>query len=339
MPKGIIINKNYGMKLIANVMLVAAMLAAVSCGSGAASASSADTVEQEVNVPAFDADAAFADVRTQVEFGPRVPGTVAHGRCAEWLDSTLRAAGADTVIVQTATVSDRRGGSMPVRNIIGRFNVDAAKRILLLAHYDTRPWADEDPDAANHNKPIDGANDGASGVAVLTQMARCFAKNPLPSHLGVDLLFADSEDSGSEGVDESWCIGTQYFVQHLPYRPGKMPKAAVLLDMVGGKDAVFPREYFSSTRASALTERLWKTAAEAGYGSRFANNVGGAVNDDHIPLLDAGIPAVDIIEIGHPATNSFNPTWHTMADNIDNIDPATLAVVGNVVVRFVYTYK
>lgn len=327
------------MKLLTNAILVAAMFAAVSCGSGAASAAGADTTAQDEALPAFDGNAAFADVRTQVEFGPRVPGSAAHSNCAAWIDSTLRAAGADTVIVQTATVDDHRGGTMPVRNILGRFNAGAAKRILLLAHYDTRPWADEDPDPANHKKPIDGANDGGSGVAVLTQLARHFAKNPLPEGLGVDLLFADSEDSGTENLDESWCLGTQYFAQHLPYQPGKLPKAAILLDMVGGKGAVFPREYFSQARARALTESVWKVAADAGQSTRFPSRVGGAVNDDHVPLLDAGIPAVDIIEIGHPATNSFNPTWHTMADNIDNIDPATLAAVGNVVVRFVYKFQ
>ena len=324
--------------MLNNAIIAAAMLTLASCGSGKATEGGADSV-QEVGLAAFDGQAALADVRRQVEFGPRVPGTAAHARCADWIDSTLHAAGADTVIVQTATVDDHRGGTMPVRNILGRFNAGAAKRILLLAHYDTRPWADEDPDEANHGKSIDGANDGGSGVAVLTQLAQYFAKNPLPENVGVDMLFADSEDSGKESVDESWCLGTQYFAKHLPYQPGKRPKAAILLDMVGGKNAVFPREYFSTNRAGALTERVWKTAAAAGQSTRFPDRVGGAVNDDHIPLLDAGIPTVDIIEIGHPATGSFNPTWHTMADNIDNIDPATLAAVGNVVVRFIYTYK
>lgn len=326
--------------------LIASGLAVLTaCSSGAKTASAADADETdsaEVTVPAFSADSAYGYVARQVAFGPRVPGSSTHAACAAWLTSRLRDAGADTVLVQSASMTGAEGRSIPVRNIFARFNGNASPRILLIAHYDTRPWADEDPDAANHNRPIDGANDGASGVGVLLAVADALAAQS-PA-VGVDILLTDSEDSGVSGDDGdpaddlTWCLGTQHFVQNLPY-PGRKPVAAILLDMVGGKDAVFRKEYFSATQATDLTDRVWRTAQDAGVGSRFVSDIGGAVNDDHIHLLRAGIPAVDIIEIGHPRTGSFNPTWHTMADNLDSIDPSTLDAVGRTVLRFIYTYK
>lgn len=321
--------------------ILLAAVAVTGCGSSSSSsASQAEDTADTVQLAAFDGQRAYADVKRQVDFGPRVPGSAAHTRCADWIDSCMRAAGADTVIVQSATVSDNRGGRMPIRNIFARFNSGAPSKILLLAHYDTRPWADQDADPANHHTPIDGANDGASGVGVLTAMADYISHNPLPQGIGVDMLFTDGEDSGvsdgGEDTDDTWCLGTQYFAQNLPYSPGHLPRAAVLLDMVGARNAVFPQEYFSMNRARPVAEKLWKTAARAGLSSRFVSQIGGAVNDDHLPLLDAGIPAVDIVEIGHPETGSFHPAWHTLGDNMDIIDPATLSDVGTVLVDFIY---
>ena len=332
-----------------SIAVAATALLMSACGSKSGSTSEAASSDGEnaetVSVPAFSADSAYAYVARQTQAGPRVPGSAAHAATADWLEAQLRAFGADTVIVQRATMADAEGKQLPVRNILAKYNPDATNRLLLLAHYDSRPWADEDPDPANHSKPIDGANDGASGVGVLLEVARQLGlQNP---GTGVDILFTDTEDSGlsapegadaatQERYDRSWCLGTQHFVRNLPYDAAHVPTAAVLLDMVGGKDAVFPQEYFSAQAAPALLQRVADAAAEAGHSGRFPATLGGAVNDDHVPLIQAGIPAVDIIEIGHPQTGSFNPTWHTLQDNLQNIDPATLGAVGETVLTLIY---
>lgn len=321
------------------------MLLIVSCGQKSGSSESVAEAGASgvahAAVPTFSGDSALSLVRAQTEMGPRVPGSSAHARCRAWLAERLASSGADTVLVQHGRMGDGRGRDVDLYNIMGRYGLDKGTRLLLLAHYDTRPWADEDADASNHDKPIDGANDGASGVAVLLQIAEAVGRQA--PGVGVDILFVDVEDSGltddgDPSSDDSWCLGSQYFARNLPYA-GRLPAGAVLLDMVGGRDAVFRREYFSANGAARLLDRVWKVAADAGHGARFVNADGGAVNDDHIPLLRAGIPAIDIIETGHPQTGGFNPTWHTMQDNIDNIDSATLQAVGDVVMRFVYTYK
>lgn len=319
-------------------------------GAGNAGAQEADgavAAEAEAcDVPTFNADSAYVFVAHQIQAGPRIPGSAAHGAVADWLEAQVRAFGADTVIVQRTTMYNVDGSAVPVRNILAKYNQDATDRLLLLAHYDTRPWADEDPDPANHKKPIDGANDGASGVGVLLEVARQMGqRNP---GTGVDILFTDAEDSGisapegadqatQERYDRSWCLGTQYFVRNLPYDAGHVPTAAILLDMVGGKDAVFPQEYFSMQAAPGLVKRIADAASAAGHSGRFPATVGGAVNDDHVPLIQAGIPAVDIIEIGHPATGSFNPTWHTLQDNLQNIDISTLNAVGATILTLIYS--
>ncbi len=328
-----------------SAVAVSALLAGA-CGNKTASAAadvepSADTL----SVPEFSADSAYAYVAWQCAAGPRVPGTQAHAATAAWLEGKLREFGADTVIVQTGDALDADGKHVPIRNILAQYNAGATERLLLLAHYDTRPWADEDPDPQAHNTPIDGANDGASGVGVLLEVARQLGmQNP---GYGVDILMTDAEDSGKSApdgadaetrakYDDSWCLGTQYFARNLPYAAGKKPSQAILLDMVGGRNAVFPREYFSEQAAPGVVQRISDAAAKAGVADRFPTMVGGAVNDDHLPLIAAGIPAADIIEIGHPQTRSFNPTWHTLADNISNIDAATLGVVGSVILTLIY---
>lgn len=308
------------------------LAAAALCGCGRPAAkTTAETPSPTVSEGAFCADSAYAYVARQVAFGPRVPQSAAHDACGRWLAAELRRHGADTVIEQRASLPVYG----PMVNIIGRFNLAAPTRVLLLAHWDTRPWADEDPDPANRATPLDGANDGASGTGVLLELARQFgAKAP---GVGVDILLVDAEDSGSEGDDASWARGAQYFAANMP--DGPLPAYAVLLDMVGGRDARFPREMFSDANARPLTARLWRLAAEMGLGDRFPDRTGGAVNDDHLPLLRAGIPAVDIIETDHPHTGSFNPTWHTLNDNLDNIDPATLGAVGRLVSTLIYNEK
>lgn len=295
----------------------------------------AKTVAAEASAPvaegAFCADSAYANVARQVAFGPRAPRTEAHEQCGRWLAAELRRHGADTVVEQRADLE----GFGPMTNILGRFNAEVPERVLLLAHWDSRPVADEDPVEANRSLPIDGANDGASGVGVLLELARQFGlQSPA---VGVDILLVDAEDSGSEGDDDSWARGAQYWATNMPQGP--LPRYAVLLDMVGGRDARFPRELFGDVNARPLNDRIWKLAARLGLSDRFPDRRGGAVNDDHLPLLRAGIPAVDIIETDNPHTGSFNPTWHTLSDNLENIDPATLGDVGRVVSTLIYSEK
>lgn len=303
------------------------------CGGNAAKTTPEEKVAEvaSASLPSFSADSAYAYVARQVKFGPRIPGSAAHEQCAAWLAAELRRHGADTVVLQQAVLP----GFGPMTNIMGRFNPQLPTRILLLAHWDTRPWADEDPDPANHAKPLDGANDGASGVGVLLEVARLLGEQA--PEVGVDILLVDAEDSGTSGDDDSWARGTQYWVENMPY--AEPPVYAVLLDMVGGRNAAFPREMFSEVNVKALNDRVWSIARELGYGDTFPNRQGGAVNDDHVPLLRAGIPAIDIIETDHPATGSFNLTWHTMQDNLENIDPVTLGRVGEVVTTLIYREK
>ena len=322
------------------------LLATGACGGSGSSqaravADSASTSYTERG--SFAEDLAYEYVRQQVEFGPRVPGTEAHRKCGDWLVDMLRTYGADTVIVSGTPVKAWDGTVLPVRNIFARYNSDAKDRILLVAHYDTRPWADQDPDPDKRMTPIDGANDGASGVAVLLEVAHNLSVEP--ARVGVDILLTDCEDYGvredaSVNDDaDSWCLGTQQFAQNLPYTAADMPRYGILLDMVGGRGARFNREYFSATSAQLPTARVWDMARKLGLGDRFPMAVGGAITDDHLPLIRAGIPTADIIENASPETHSFNPTWHTHADNIANIDPATLGAVGRVVLNVLYNEK
>lgn len=325
-------------KITAGLLPALALLALAggACkGSAAKTADSADSgadtdagkVVMTPAAEAFSADSAFAYLRRQVEFGPRVPNTPAHRAAGDWILSRLRQ-WCDTVIVQEFSPLTFDNTRLQARNFFGQINPGAADRILLLAHWDCRPWADQDPDPAKRKTPVDGANDGASGVAVLLEVAR--ALKAAPQDKGIDILFVDAEDWGSEGDDDSWALGARYFAQHLPIA-GYAPKEAVLLDMVGGKEPVFCKEYFSEQSNPSLNARIWSTAASLGYGDIFRNIPGGAVTDDHVQLIEAGIPAVDIIEY-HPESG-FNPTWHTTADTPENIEPKTLEAVGKTLLQ------
>ncbi|MDE5726845.1 MAG: M28 family peptidase [Duncaniella sp.] len=323
--------------------IVVASLGAVglmACGSSRGqsddqSEASADSLGSSVLI--FDADSAYAYMERQVAFGPRVAGTAAGRRCAGYLASELARHGADTVIVQEGTVVPFTGTPIGIQNIMGRFNPGAPDRILLVAHYDTRPWADADDTEEYRALPIDGANDGASGVGVLLEVARAIGREPEALPVGVDILFVDAEDygqaSGFSSHEESWALGTQYWTAHMPYAPDGLPRYAVLLDMVGGMDAKFHREYFSNQSAPQIVDKVWGVASRSGYGERFLNVDGGAVIDDHVFINRAGIPAIDIIETKNDVTKSFNPTWHTMNDNMDHIDKTTLKAVGQTVLN------
>ena len=302
------------------------------CGGNSSSTSSVsgdDTTRTStaVNRPAFDGDGAFALTNQQCEFGPRVPGTSSHAKCAEWLVSTLKAS-CDTVMVQTGTVQTAKSGSLQIKNIIGVINPAAEQRLLLLAHWDTRPWADNDSDPANHNKPVMGANDGASGVGVLLQLARQLKESG--TSLGVDIVLVDAEDMGVTDEEESWGLGTQYWTQH-PHVSGYKPMFGILLDMVGSADATFTREYYSMQYAGSFVDLVWNCAV----GSHFIKAAGGAVTDDHVFINRAGIPCVDIIDMRADSETGFCPEWHTIHDTMDAISTSTLAEVGQTLLNVI----
>ena len=304
------------------------------CGSSGSSSSISPQDGQDTAATAtvpgygqYDGGSALELCRQQCEFGPRVPGTPAHAKCAEWLMTTLQAS-CDTVILQTGTVQTATEGSLAIKNIIGIINPEASQRLLLMAHWDTRPWADNDPDAANHRKPVMGANDGASGVGVLLQLAKQLKQ--AGTSLGVDILLVDAEDMGVDDNEESWALGTQYWAQH-PHVEGYKPLFGILLDMVGSSDATFTREYYSTQYAGGFVDLVWKNAA----GSHFINAQGGAVTDDHIFVNRAGIPCIDIIDMRSNSDTGFCPEWHTVNDTMDAIDPATLAEVGQTLLNVI----
>lgn len=296
-----------------------------------------DTVSEApaASLPRFVGAKAFEYIRQQVAFGPRVPGTSAHRQCADYLQRELQKF-CDTVFRQETTVTAGNGESLPCINLIGVIRPEAKRRLLLLAHWDTRPWADqEDPDS---DTPIDGADDGASGVGVLLALAEIFNTHPLPEDLGIDILFADVEDYGrGEWGEDSYALGTQYWVRN-PHVPGYTASEGILLDMVGARNARFPLEGYSSRYAPALQRAVWQAAGQAGYSSYFVYENGGAITDDHVPVNEVlNIPTIDIIHLPSGSPTGFGSHWHTLQDNLDIIDTNTLKAVGQTLVQYIYS--
>lgn len=286
----------------------------------------------------FNADSAYAYIQKQVDFGPRVPNTKEHVKCAKWLEQKLKDFGAE-VLVQEAIVTAYNGKELKAFNIMGQFNPEVEKRILLCAHWDTRPYADRD--SKDRMKPIDGANDGASGVGVLLEVMRALNLDSLKPNVGVDIVFFDAEDYGKpEGSmigksDDSWCLGSQYWARNLPIKNYK-PEFGILLDMVGAADAVFPKEGVSMYYAPNVVNHVWKIAGAMGHENYFRNFKGNEITDDHRYLNEiAKIPTIDIIHYDMGRFD-FGEFHHTHNDNMDIIDKATLQVVGDVVLQVVY---
>ena len=293
-----------------------------------------------VNVPDFNADSAYAFVEKQVAFGPRVPGSEAHSQCAAWLESKMRSY-TSTVEVQSFKARAYNEKILRGKNIIASFNPENKKRVLLCAHWDSRPYADHDPDSKNHNTPIDGANDGASGIGVLIEMARNFSAQ-LPS-IGVDIIFFDLEDYGppqdaqNYGGEDHWGLGSQFWSNN-PHKANYRARYGILLDMVGVKDATFLQEGFSMMYAPSKVKKVWNVAARMGYDDYFVEERGGYITDDHYYVNKIiNIPTINIIHLDNESVNgSFFDHWHTLNDNMDHIDKATLNVVGRVVMEVVY---
>jgi glutaminyl-peptide cyclotransferase len=253
-----------------------------------------------------------------------VPGTQAHRRQLEWMTSYL-AARADSVFTQPFEHTTGAGTRLTMTNVVARFNLEARDRLLFAAHWDTRPIADQDPDSAFRKQPIPGANDGASGVAVLMELANVLSRHVPP--IGVDLVFFDGEDYGP---DEMY-LGAEHFAANLP--PGYQPLYGILLDMVGDQHPVFLQEAFSRQDAPEVVARVWNVAEQMGYGDVFRRQQGMAIQDDHIPLNRAGIRTIDVIDFDYGPDNHY---WHTHLDDLQHVAPVGLGVVGNVLLRLVF---
>ena len=291
----------------------------------------------KVAIPAFNADSAYALVAAQLAFGPRTPGTPAAERCAAWLAEQLRRS-CDTVVLQPFTAllwdASRRSGT----NIIGSINPAAQKRILLAAHWDSRMWADHDADESQHHNAVPGANDGASGTAVLLEAARVMSQ--MPPSVGIDFILFDLEDQGqpewADGyTDNTWCLGSQHWANN-PHTPFYTAVYGILLDMVGtAEGARFTKEQVSRTYAPGLTDKIWSVAAATGHSTMFVSTNTDPILDDHLYINQIiGIPMVDIVQ--NSANTSFFAHWHTTTDNLEAISPRTLGAVAEVVLKTIY---
>jgi len=289
--------------------------------------------------PDFNADTAYACIKSQVDFGPRIPGTKAHALCADYLVNKLKSYGWQ-VQVQNGTVKTYDGKQFTLKNIIAEYKPDLANRTLLTAHWDTRPWADLD--SVKKDQPFDGADDGGSGVAVLVELARQLGASKLDK--GVDIILFDIEDYGQQSSsseaqqEDTWCLGSQYWAKHL-HKPGYFANYGILLDMVGGKNPVFPKEGTSVVYASGIVDKIWGIANQMGYGNYFIDRTSGETTDDHLYVNTlANIKCIDIV---HYEVEKHNYPYfhHAHSDNMEVIDKNTLKMVGQLLLEVLFTEK
>lgn len=303
--------------------------------------SSEQTAVQEVKLaasPVFNQDSAYRFVEKQVAFGARVPNSAAHKACGDYLVAQLKGYGLE-VTEQHFTPTTYDGKKLNARNIIATFNPKASKRILLTSHWDSRPFADQD--SAASKTPVLAANDGASGVGVLLEIARVLAASGGKLNLGVDIILFDAEDWGSSGnaTDKfsGYCLGSQYWAanQHVP---GYTAYFGILLDMVGAKGATFPQEGYSVSMADGVLRNVWDIARQLGYGAYFLDQAGPSITDDHVPVNEtAKIPMIDIIHMKqNDPEHTFFDQWHTSHDTLENIDPQTLKAVGQTLIQVLF---
>ncbi|WP_316850296.1 M28 family peptidase [Pedobacter agri] len=296
----------------------------------------ADAVVKLVS-PYFNADSAYAYVKAQVDFGPRIPGTIAHQKCADYLVSRLKSFGAE-VRIQGEKTQTYDGKTFQLKNILASFNPEIKTRVLISAHWDARPFSDQDADPANQTKAFDAANDGGSGVGVILEMARQIQqKGP---NVGIDFVLWDLEDYGKsndETPDETtWCLGSQFWAKNA-IATGYKAAYGINLDMVGGGNAQFTQDEISRQSAPEVVNRVWDIGSEIGYSSYFVRIPSGNVVDDHFWMNKAGVPSIDIL---HYNDNSgFYINWHTQLDNLANIDKNTLKAVGQTVLETIYREK
>ena len=314
----------------------------VSCGLR--KQTSSETMTMQPLGPAFMADSAYQFCQQQCDFGPRTMNSEAHEQCAQWIISKFAQYGM-AVTPQQATLKGYDGTPLKSTNIIASYLPEQDDRLLLCAHWDSRPWADNDPDENNHKTPVLAANDGASGVAVMLEIARLLSSDTLK--LGVDFVCFDAEDWGvpqwSDATDtgDSWALGAQYWAANCPKQQARKYRFGILLDMVGGQGAQFYKEGMSMQYAANVVEKVWLAAQVVGFGSMFPAQTGGNITDDHIPVNTvAKIPCIDIIPY-YPdcQQSSFGPTWHTVSDDMEHIDRNTLQAVGQTVIQVLFSEK
>jgi len=277
------------------------------------------------SIPYFDGNIAFEYLEKQCEFGHRYPGSKEHINLKNYFVDFLDDKVDSLSVYDHKIIHPYDKKEITLYNIFAQFNLNSKDRILLLAHWDTREIADMDSNIENHNKPILGANDGASGIAVLMLLSEILYEYPL-SNIGVDLLFVDGEDMGRHGELENFCIGTKEFSRtvDLPYT-----KLAICLDMVADKDPKFKKEYFSYIQAKNYLDEIWSLAQSLGY-YEFSDSLTHPIYDDHRALyIETGIPSIDIIDFDYPY-------WHTVDDTIDKCSPNTLSIVGNLMCEYIY---
>ena len=317
-----------------SAIILSVLFMALSCGGRKAAQTTAPVT---VEIPEFCADSAYSYIKVQTDFGPRVPNTDAHFECAAWLTGKLNELGAQTYVQRFETVTFDKT-KLKCYNIIGSYNPDSPTRIIICSHWDSRPWA------ANWMKPVDAANDGASGVGVILEIARQMQKQA-PA-IGVDCIFLDAEDWGPGNsyqglhLETYWGLGTQYWAKN-PHKQNYKARYAILLDMVGGKGAKFCREMYSVKYGKQIVDKVWGAAGKLGYGNVFTPVDGGYVTDDHYFINTiARIPAIDIVPyLPNCRESSFGPTWHTAHDNIENIDKNVLEAVGKTLMEVIYNEK
>jgi Zn-dependent M28 family amino/carboxypeptidase len=331
----------------------------LACGTAKKSQSNDEPTAVKVR---FNADSAYTFCAAQCSFGPRTMNSEAHEQCAQWIAQQFKRYGY-AVTLQKADLKGYDGTTLKSTNIIATAPgsvpdvspsgsvpdaspsgnaASPSARILLCAHWDSRPWADNDPDEANHRKPVMAANDGASGVAVMLELARLLQQHDSLS-VAVDFICFDAEDWGvpqwsdSDAAD-SWALGAQYWAANCTKQTADSYRYGILLDMVGGQGAKFYHEGFSLQHARSIVDKVWQAASIAGYGSFFPAQLGGYVTDDHVPVNEkAGIPCIDIIN-HYPdcEQSSFGPTWHTVSDDMQHIDKNTLEAVGQTLVQVIF---
>ena len=327
------INKN-----ITKYLLLGIFVFLFACKPDGESDKQQTTLVEKIAVPKFNADSAYQFIQSQVDFGPRVPNSKEHMACGKWLESTLKRY-TNFVYTQEGNAIRYDGQPLRFKNIIARFNPERRRRILLCAHWDTRFMADQD--STRQKEPIDGANDGGSGVGVLLEIARTISQDSI--QLGIDIILFDAEDQGQprDGggfplQDHTWCLGSQYWSNNTIPKNYKA-NFGILLDMVGDKDAVFTLEGTSTYFAPGVIDKIWKTGQKLGYNGYFVNNETDPLTDDHLYInqILKRVPTIDIIH-RNPDSDQFASSWHTHNDNMDRIDKNTLAAVGNTVLTTLY---
>lgn len=296
------------------------------------------TPTEKAIIPTFNADSSYQFLKDQLDFGFRIPGTPEHAACKDYFIEKLESYGFQ-VQVQKFEETIFTGTKMQGYNVIAQYKPKMPRRVALAAHWDSRIIADKDADPENHDDPIMGADDGASGVAALLEIARSISENPI--NLGVDIFLWDVEDQGDMNGDvKTWALGSQYWAKNITPKNYKAD-FGILLDMIAAKGAKFGREQYSMDSASDIMNKVWQLAQTMGYSDLFKDYKAGHIADDHVYMNQAGIRTIDIINIPRPSNreSTFGHYHHTIKDDINIIDKRNLRVVGQVVLAVLYRYS